>query len=286
MFDTEEKISKNITGLNGEDEFQIRYIRDEEAGIVTTRSDKSYFLLDSKDYWYDLIQEQYPGKQKCSCKNDFFKIRFEYVPRKGTQDFRSVEIFSECTECGKIKKVAQIDIDYSPSAQLLEQPITFCEQPKIKYKTYSITGFWSKEDLNILTKYLSDKHLLIYLWCWNKDNKREFNRVSFSELSDILSDEEAKYLGIYFSTEPLEEVVNFSVCDELGIYVDRTLWRKNEIVKIDAPITILSENGGELYYMDFCSEYIDSDGKVKAKSENFCKITKDLLKYSQEKLKR
>ncbi len=141
MFDTEEKLLKEIIAPNGEDEFQIRYLRDESVGILTSRSDKSYFLLDSKEYWYDLIQEQYPSKQKCSCKNDFFKISFAYTPRKGTDDFRAVELISQCTECKKIKTFGQIDIDYSPSSQLFEQPITFCEQPKIKYKTYSVSGY-------------------------------------------------------------------------------------------------------------------------------------------------
>ena len=71
------KISKGIVSPAGEDEFQIRYNSDENAGILTSRSGKSYFILDSKDYWYDMIQEVYPSKKKCSCKNDFFKIWFD-----------------------------------------------------------------------------------------------------------------------------------------------------------------------------------------------------------------
>ncbi|MBR5121540.1 MAG: hypothetical protein IKU89_03230, partial [Oscillospiraceae bacterium] len=132
MFENEEKIRKNVITPNQEDEFQIRYIRAEDVGIITSRSDKSYFILDSNDYWYDLIQEQYPSKQKCSCKNDYFKVSFDYIPRKGTDDFKAVELTSQCTECGKIKKFARIDIDYSPSCQLYDSEITFCPQPNIK----------------------------------------------------------------------------------------------------------------------------------------------------------
>ena len=54
MLDKREK-SKEIISSTGEDEFQIRYIRDENVGILTSRFDKSYFILDSKEYWYDLI---------------------------------------------------------------------------------------------------------------------------------------------------------------------------------------------------------------------------------------
>ncbi len=63
MFRTAEKIEKDIRTPDGEDEFQIRCFRDDAVGILTTRSEKSYFILDSKDYWYDLIQERYPNRQ-------------------------------------------------------------------------------------------------------------------------------------------------------------------------------------------------------------------------------
>lgn len=59
MFETEEKIRKSIITPDGEDEFQIRYIFDENAGLLTARSEKSYLILDSIDYWYDCIQNKY-----------------------------------------------------------------------------------------------------------------------------------------------------------------------------------------------------------------------------------
>ena len=62
MYQNEEIISKSIVTPDGENEFQVRYMRNEEVGILCTPTGKSYFLLDSKDYWYDLIQESYPGE--------------------------------------------------------------------------------------------------------------------------------------------------------------------------------------------------------------------------------
>lgn len=278
----ERKVSKEIVSSIGENEFQIRYIRDENAGILTSRSDKSYFILDSREYWYDLIQEKYPGKQKCSCKNDFFKVGFDYLLRRETDDFRCVELISQCTECGKTKRFGRIDIDYSPSAQLFEHAITYCEKPKIKYKTHTIAGFWEKEDLYGLIKFLAQKQLLIYLWYWNELGKRCFNQVDFTELTKFLSDENSKYLGIYFSFEPLEQIANNSEHDDKGIYIDRNLWRKKELVKIDSPINVCSNL---CYYMEFCSEFLDSNGAVLKKSESFYKLTKELLRYCKENLK-
>ena len=283
MFDTEEMLYKKIIGLDGEDEFQIRFICDENVGILTSRTEKSYFILDSKEYWYDLIQEQYPSKQKCSCKNDFFKISFAYTPRKGTDNFKAVELMSECTECKKAKTFGQIEIDYSPSAHLFEEPISFCKQPKLKYKTYSVSGYWSKDALLALTEFLGAKQPFTYLWYWNEtDGKRHFSQVTPSQLTAFLSQEASRYLAIYFSSKKIE---NAFVCNDLGIYIDRDIWRRQEIVLVNAPIKVGFPDSKDLYYMDFCSEFLTSDGEVKAKSEPFCQLAKELLKYSKENLK-
>ena len=286
MFDSEEKLIKEIISPNREDEFQIRCFPDENAGILTSRAEKSYFILDSQEYWYDLIQEQYPNKQKCTCKNDFFKVVFAYTPRKGTDDFQTVELISQCTECKKVKTFGQIDINYSPSQQLFEQPITFCEQPKLKYKTYSISGYWAKEALLELTEFLAANQPFIYLWYWNQTGqKRSFHQVNIAELTSLLSSEDTRYLAIYFSSEPLETIENNSVRDKKGAYVDRNIWRKKEIILINAPIKIGFPDSRDLYYMEFCSEFLTSNGEIIPKSEPFCKFTKELLKYSKKNLK-
>ena len=65
----------------GEDEFQVRLLKDDGVGLLTTKSDNNYLILDSLDYWYDLIQNEYPKKKKCTCKNEWFKVQFEYIIR-------------------------------------------------------------------------------------------------------------------------------------------------------------------------------------------------------------
>ncbi len=194
MFQTAEKIEKAIITPDGEDEFQIRYFHDDNAGILTTRSGKSYFILDSMDYWYDLIQEKYPAKHKCRCRNDFFQFRFVYEPRVGTDDYRTAEIISHCTECGKERKFAQIDFDYSPTMQLFREPITECARPRIRYKVYSIQGYWKPETFYKLVDFLSKEHLLIYCWYWAQDEgKRYVNQFTAEELKYFLFTEEKKY---------------------------------------------------------------------------------------------
>ena len=183
MYQNEDLISKAIITPDGEKEFQVRYIRDENVGIICTPTDKSYFLLDSADYWYDLIQEKYPPIMKCACKNDRFNLIFDYTPRVGTEDFREISIDCSCTACQKSKRFPAIKIDYSPSSQLFDQPITFCKQPKIKYKTYSLAGYWSNDELLGMAEYLLNKNLFVYCWYWDAQNtERHFKELSETEL--------------------------------------------------------------------------------------------------------
>lgn len=235
MYKTEEKIRKRIITPDGEDEFQIRYIFDENVGLLTTRSEKSYFILDSIDYWYDCIQNGYPPKKKCKCKNDFFKLYFDYVSRIGTDDYKMVELTSCCTECGKRRKFAAIDIDYSPTEQLYEQPITYCEKPRIKYKTYSIKGYWEEETFYKLTDFLSQQQLLIYCLYWDK-GKRLVKKFTTEELKRFLFEEKRRYLKIYFSTKPLEMLFDKQSSDEKGISINADIWRKEEIINLHSPI--------------------------------------------------
>ncbi len=285
MFQTDEKIQKNIITPDGEDEFQIRYIRDENVGVLTSRSDKSYLILDSIDFWYDLIQEKYPSKQKCNCKNDYFKLCFNYVPRIGTDDYRAVELISYCTECGRQRKISEIDIDYSPTSQLFENPITFCKQPKIKYKTYSLKGYWKEKEFSDLIDFLSQKRLWIYCWYWDQTEKKRYvKQMTAYELKRFLFVEKGEYLEIYFSAGSLDELFADSVSDGNGIYVDRDVWRKREIIMLNAPLLVASAGAGKFYSLDFCSEYIEA-GEVKSKAEAFCRLAEEILAYCHERLK-
>ena len=285
MHKTEEIITKDIITSDGEDEFQIRYIQDENVGIVTSRSNKSYLILDSINFWYDLIQEKYPAKQKCSCKNDYFKLAFNYIPRIDTDDYRTVEIISYCTKCEKQKLLSEIDIDYSPTVHLFDNPITYCEQPKIKYKTYSLGGYWKEDIFRELIEFLSQKKLWIYCWYWNHiEKKRYVKAMTSDELKNFLFIEKNSYLQIYFAVEAMDDFFADFTEDSDGVYVDRNVWRKKEIIMLNAPL-LVAIGAGECYYsVNFSSEYIEK-GDIISKSKDFCKLTKELLVYSRKKLK-
>jgi hypothetical protein len=302
MYKNEDVISKVIATPDGEKNFQVRYIRDENVGIICTPTDKSYFLLDSADYWYDLIQEKYPPIMKCSCKNDRFNLTLDYTPMVDTEDFREISINCFCTVCQKSKRLPPIKIDYSPSSQLFDHPITFCKKPKIKYKTYSLAGYWSDDELVGMAEYLLGKGLFVYCWYWDSQNaKRHFKELSatelyafltgneqgslsITELHTFLSRNKTRYLAIYFSEEPLDNIPMRITSDGRGIYIQDDIWRKNRIIMLHRPFWVMSR--GMFYRMDFCSEYLDKDGNIVPKSASFCALVKDFQKFSKKLLKK
>ena len=285
MYQDEEIIPKGIVTPDGEKDFQLRYIRDEGVGILCTSTGKSYFLLDSKDYWYDLIQEKYPPVMKCSCKNDRFELTFNYTPRVDTDDFREVSIECSCTVCQKIKRLPAIKIDYSPSAGLLEHPITFCKQPKIKYKTYSLQGYWSTDEVTGLTEYLLEKNLFVYCWCWDsKDGIRCVKELSETELRAILTGNGEPYVAIYFTEDSLEHIPGAIYSNEKGVFVRQDIWRKNSVIVLHAPFTVMSQ--GKFYQMEFCSEYLDKEGELVSKPVSFYTLVLEFQKYSKKLLKK
>ena len=72
--------------------------------------------------------------------------------------------------------------------------------------------------------------------------------------------------------------------DDKGIYVDRNMWRKQEIIKIVAPIIVVTDIERKLYYMEFCSEYINLNGDVIAKNQSFCDLIKEVVLYGKKHL--
>ncbi len=64
-----QEVTKNISTKNGANEFQVRLLTDDGVGLLTTKDEENYLILDSLDYWYELIQNEYPKKKKCSWKN-------------------------------------------------------------------------------------------------------------------------------------------------------------------------------------------------------------------------
>lgn len=274
-------VSKNITTKNGVNEFQIRLLKDDGVGLLTTRTEENYLILDSLDYWFDLIQTEYPKKKKCTCKNEWFKVQFIYIPRIGTDDFREIKIITTCSNCEKTSKPLSIDIDYSPTADLIAKPLTYCEKPNIKYKFTELTSYWSGDNLKDLLHFIFND-LKLNVYCWfskHPENKRLFEKVTFEKALQIITVNH-RYFNFYFSDNELDTSKYVELNDENGVYLKEGIWRKDEIIQLTAPFVIMGY--GLLYYINYCNQFLDK-GNVADKSEKFEQTTNKIKTWLKEK---
>src|SRR5262249_41241241 len=115
------------------DRFELRVLRDE--GLASARCVKcsaDYLLLDSRDYWFDVIQKGYPRLTRCSCKNESFRLRLDYSIREDG-DIDYIEAHSICSACGKTRRQLDFEVDYSGTGHLLKKPLVPCKNPKVLY---------------------------------------------------------------------------------------------------------------------------------------------------------
>lgn len=264
MFHSEEIIQKDVQTPNGCSEFQLRWMADEGVGVLTDRDEHHFFLLDSGDSWYDLTQDRYPPKQKCRCKNDWFTMSLDYLPRPGTEDFREITPRLSCTACGREKCLTPIELDYSPTIGLFEQPISPCPAPRIKYKIYNRAGFWSEEQLKAMADFFLERGLLPYRWLFDRETEiGSFLPIPPEELNHALSSHRGT---LYLSRTPMGPSKK-----HVG------LWRKGELFQLHGPFYVIGPKTGYFHSMEFSAEYLDKNGTVTPKSPEFCKIVKDFL---------
>ncbi|WP_336518022.1 hypothetical protein [Pollutibacter soli] len=275
-----QKLTKNISTQNGATEFQVRLIKNNGVGLLTTKDEQNYLILDSIDHWYDLIQEGYPKKKKCACKNEYFFVHFVYTQRESTDDIGEILVETTCTNCRKISEEMSVGIDYSPTKELVENPIRFCKKPRIRYRFKELTSYWSVNNLKDFLQFIFfGLKLNVYCWFWkHPENTRRFEKVSFEKTIQIITVNH-KYLNFYFSTGEFEAAHLIDIAGENGVYLKDGIWRKNEIIQLSAPTVMLGY--GLLYYINYCTQYLDK-GNPKDKSDQFEKITNQLHVWLRE----
>lgn len=264
MFESEEIITKDVYTPEGDAEFQLRWLADEGVGVLSDRRETHWFLLDSDEYWYDVTQDRYPPKQKCRCKNDWFTLELDYRTRPGTDDFREISPRLRCTACGREKCLTPIELDYSPTMQLFDQPLSPCPVPRIKYRTYTRQGFWSPEQLRTIASFFLERKLLPYRWHFDRETMTgDLLPIPPEELNDVLSGTRGT---LYFSRTPMGPSKKHA-----------GLWRKGELFQLFSMYCINGTKSQVFYEFEFSAEYLDKDGTITPKSPEFCKIVKDFL---------
>jgi hypothetical protein len=274
-----EDITKKIIASNGADVFQARFIKNEGAGLLSDKEGKSYLMLDSADYWYDLIQDSYPKLKKCKCGCAWFGVEFRYIFRTHYDDVREIEINVTCEACGKVSFLGGIDIKYSPTERLIKEPITYCAKPKVKYKYKTINALWTKDDFEKFLRFCAEElGFNLYVFYWD-DKERIFEAVDAKRVADIGE----RFLEFFVSNGKLDiSKIGGAAADGKGVYLKERLWRSEEL--IDFHKCYMVKNGASIpsYLANYATEYIDNSGNAREKSKDFTQKCDKLLKWLSE----
>lgn len=251
-----------VESQNGKREFQLRFFVEEGVGLLTARDGECYLIRDSVERWYDLTQKTYPKKRICNCKNDFFEL----TCRNENQivEPNKFDLIAICTSCQKERKITSIYLKNSFNDELL----TLCKQPRIKYKVWQLTSYWSPMDLKNFLKFMaSGLKMNTYCWYYNHvEKKRYFERVDIFQARHIITNH--TLLNFYFSDQELDTAnfIRIGGCEENSSMPDQEPWRKTEVISLSAPIYMYRI--GVVYFIEYCHRYI-SKGILETKSSRF-----------------
>lgn len=257
----------------GGNSFELRVLADEGVACACCLGCRRDFLvLDSEDYWFDVIQASYPRLRKCSCKATSFTLKCDYFYRDDG-DIKSVDLWSKCPFCEKTKRQMCIDIDYSDTGNLLNRPLRFCKTPNIRYDLKDISLYITQDNIASVIGYLHAKHQCIFIG-WLLENGAWVRHVLDAQASQeaIFSN---GYLKIYALPSPLQ----FSELEVATSKKEEAFWKRNEIIRISSPTHIrIGEEDALLYYIQYSNEWVQDDLVVQ-KQETFIETTKTLLEW-------
>jgi hypothetical protein len=278
------------------DEFELRVLRDEAvASSRCLKCSENYLLLDSGDYWFDVIQKGYPRLTRCSCKSESFRLRIDYNFRDDG-DINYIEVQSICSGCGKSRRQLEIDIKYGGTDHLFKRPLVPCKNPKILYDLKDISLLITLSDMERIVDYLADIAQCNFISrALRQDIWVSVQQDAAGAKATI---EQGKYLFIYAmpgQVEVPEDQVN-------TIEKEDVFWKRSEVIRISSKYHVcIHRLGNNPPYICYCSD-IPTDGSytelglsffinfsneivraenIVSKSESFRKVTASLLAMLQ-----
>jgi Zn ribbon nucleic-acid-binding protein len=277
-------------------DFQLRIIRDEAVAAAQCIScSADYLLLDSKDYWFDIIQKGYPRLTRCSCKSESFRLRIDYSIRDdGEVDF--IEVHSICIACGKTRRRLDFEVDYVGTDHLLKRPLVPCKNPKVLYDLRNLNLLLELSDMLRIMDHLGEEGCR-FLCRMRREDKWVPEWQDVSQAKETI--EMGRYLCIYAVTGEIEVSE-----DQLSTAKkEDAFWKRSDVVRISPKrhVCLTQYEGkpsgmcyssspqthpnyievGLSFYIDFSNEFVRGETVVR-KSEGFRKITASLLSLLKE----
>jgi hypothetical protein len=231
----------------GSSTFTIFPVRVEGVAVVKcVGGGHSSYLLDSADYWADIIQDRRPRALKCACGSDEFRLRLEYDFREGTVSVRGVHVGATCARCSRERDVLDVEVDYEPTEALVESPLVAVDNPWQQPKRVSITALWTPAAFDAAIEQLVETQgatafLLEHGKATRPAGRAEIEQAHRSE----------RYFRVWFTvggTAPADE---------------RDPWKTGPYLQLGSP-TVMNYAGGQgrLYYVEYAPQTRSAQGLI------------------------
>jgi hypothetical protein len=255
--------------------FEVRILKDEGlASVKCVRCNRDYLLLDSDDYWFDVIQQGFPRISRCSCKSTSFSLKCDYFLRDDG-DVETIAVLTTCASCGTTRRQMTVDIDYTDTQSLIDQPLVFCSNPRILYDLQEVTLYATHNDIARVATYLQSQ---CTFYCrLIESGERVVRQLGIDDVKKAIlcRNEECPYFWIYASPTAL----NVPSAEVETAKKESSFWKRNEVVRISSPTTMVWESATALlYHLGFSNEYVEGQSIVQ-KSALFRKTTVRLLDW-------
>jgi hypothetical protein len=260
-----------------QDRFELRLLKDD--GVAAARClacERHFLLLDSADYWFDVIQSGYPKLTTCTCKGTSFRLLLDYRLREDG-DVEHVALTTHCTGCRKSQRRMSVEIDYSPTKRLLTQPLVPCQNPDIRYDLRELSLYAAAADIARIVKYLGEQGCS-FSGSIREQNDWVLRRLTTDQAVEIVA-RKVSYLPHYSALYTHLGRLAITDADVSTFKKETAFWKRNEVIRCSSAGSVqFGSRTGQHYDIQFGNEFIHGQ-KVEAKSPRFRKLTAALLDW-------
>lgn len=253
----------------GDTTFSLHLYTLDQVGLLTCSHGHHSLLLDSHIIWRDVVQgNRKPRKLHCKCKASSFRVSLLYSFWEDNE-VSQVDILTTCINCGDERRAMYIEIDYGPTRQLIDRPLTPCEAPWLKTRQVQLSYLWGINDIKSFTNWVmglaSVRARLIAvdgsIYLINDGNELQHKVETEPGWDLFLSDERA------------------SSPDELSVKWWR--WQDIPVIHIWGPRVIVDNAGNTIstmYYMEYAEQVVQNLAVV-PQPRVFLQLTKAITEW-------
>jgi len=171
-----------------------------------------------------------------------------------------------------------VEIKYSPTEDLVTQPLRYCRNTRILYDLNEITMYATRDDIARVIHFMGIELNCSFV-CWLREqNEWVAHNFKYEQVKKIILNEGVVLQGTNYRqifAFPGEETVPAITFDTLK--EEETFWKRNPVISIVSPSIIRWSDQVEarLYYIRFSNEYVDNEVVI-PKPREFLEATTSL----------